>query len=469
MNNQVTNNNTTAKAEESNKAKKNLTPPPPLQDSIILEKEQGKGDGLKLDFSVLLNYNFQMKNVSEKEKDMYLNLLQETFGENLNIIRRDVKIVQGLVDNSVEISVKSPNLEKAVETKDLVNKINENFINHYIKDDSKLPRVKFGINVKIDANGLLKQENYYFQNIMCFGDLLTTNLPQKKNDKEAFAKAISNEWSNHIFINPKYRDKFADYDNILKLFERSRHTKIWILDENNPSANIFEVKLDIFKNFNYIYSTTNMIVVQEEDFYASDFLQGYICLLRNNKKEITNVINRHFSKNKYLAYQYLSLILKNIGTNWVIDKFVELNNKIFNSDIKLVDKILKRTIVIDSDFLGKVDKRKAGKFGKKDNKNNDRFNSENQTYQPFKNIFNEKKEEEQKVETPSNNVPTHEEEDTPPISQEENKTNLEADNMPMSPEEEMKFEASSEDNQIENQEEDGKDSAPEAEDESNQI
>lgn len=393
------NNNTKNNTTKPNTENAEVTPIP-LQNSILIERVPGAG-GLKLDFKVLLSYTLQMRNVSEKEKDMFLKFVSESFSENLVVIKKDTIAKNGILDNSVQFAIKC-NLDEMTANKEKIEKINTDFINHYAKDEKGIPRVKLGMSILIDANQLLKTEDYYFNGIMIFGDLLNiSNTPKKATEaKEAYDKATSNEWRNIIFINQRYKEKFPDYENIRKVFANSRFTKIILLDENNPSNNIVEVKVEFYKNVNYIHYDSTIIEAQGENFYSTYFHKGFINVTRNIKKEITKINNRHSKIRDYLAFQSLNLILKNVSTSWVAERFVKIENKIFNSDLKLCDKILKRTMLVDEEFLNSIDKKKGKKFGKKGgNKNNQNRNEpQNQTYRPFADAFNDEPADEQAVE-----------------------------------------------------------------------
>lgn len=369
-----------------------------MLDSIVLSKNKGEG-GISLEFEFILNCNFRMKNVDEKEKNMYLDLLQEKFGEELVVTKKDFIIKDGILDNSIQFSIFGKSNVDLVQKKELLTKINENFVNHYIKDEKFTPRIKLSIKTKIDASGLKDRDDYFFSGLMLFGDLLTTN-KSKQNNKIAFETAISNEWMNFVFINPKKASMFPDYENIQKIWANSKHTRFIILDAEKPENNVYQVYIDIFKNFNYIHYESEMIEAQGEKLYSTNFHKGFVSLFYNEKKEIEKINCKHYPDKEYLAFQHLNLILKNVATNWIIEKFVNLENRLFNEDIELLDKLLKRTTMADDNLLDSIVKaREARRNGKKrpirggkpsrpQNKRPSN-NMENQTYNPFANAFND--------------------------------------------------------------------------------
>lgn len=365
-----------------------------MLEPIVLSKNKGE-TGIKLEFEFILNCNFRMKNVDEKEKNLYLDLLQEKFGNELVVTKKDFVIKDGILDNSIQFSILGNNAD-LVQKKELLAKINENFVNHYVKDEKFTPRIKLSIKTKIDASGLVERENYFFNGLMLFGDLLTTN-KSKQNNKIQFDTAISNEWMNFIFINPKKASMFPDYENIQKIWSNSKHTRFIILDAEKPENNVYQVSTDIFKNFNYIHYESEMIEAQGEKLYSTNFHKGFVSLFYNDKKEIEKINCKHYPDKEYLAFQHLNLILKNVATNWIIEKFVNLENRLFNEDIELLDKLLKRTTMADENLLDSIvkarEERRQGKKrptrGKPSRPQNRRpsNNIENQTYNPFANAF----------------------------------------------------------------------------------
>lgn len=365
-----------------------------MLEPIVLSKNKGE-TGIKLEFEFILNCNFRMKNVDEKEKNLYLDLLQEKFGNELVVTKKDFVIKDGILDNSIQFAILGNNAD-LVQKKELLAKINENFVNHYVKDEKFTPRIKLSIKTKIDASGLVEKENYFFNGLMLFGDLLTTN-KSKQNNKIQFDTAISNEWMNFIFINPKKASMFPDYENIQKIWSNSKHTRFIILDAEKPENNVYQVYTDIFKNFNYIHYESEMIEAQGEKLYSTNFHKGFVSLFYNDKKEIEKINCKHYPDKEYLAFQHLNLILKNVATNWIVEKFVNLENRLFNEDIELLDKLLKRTTMADENLLDSIvktrEERRQGKKRPTRGKPSRSFNKrpsnniENQTYNPFANAF----------------------------------------------------------------------------------
>lgn len=312
---------------------------------------------IKVKTSILIRVGIDMVACSDEDKEIFLKTFNENFAKDqIRIIKNDVDLdeVNGVVKNLLVFEIESFDLKNYDMKRKLIITLIENFIEHYMNDNTNSYTLDTFFKINVDPTDLKDESCRH--GIMLFCDFIS-----KKTFTDAqFDKAFVNEWKNIIFLNREKEQNESQIALYKKRFElSSKHTIIRYIDEGP-----IDILLKFANNFNYIeYKSYGSNTIRDRKVMLLEYAKGFKRYMKN--EEGIKILDENYTYNFQTISPFsMKFFMKNIATAWLKKRFVENNNRIFNNELDILDRFLTKENITEEEINQEEQKRMNQNYNK---------------------------------------------------------------------------------------------------------